>query len=128
MTINIYGTSFDATDALLAAGFWGEALGRSVNPEPRRSASLAVREGTATRRSCSTPYPRPSREEPGHLDLITDDFDTELARLRAWRHRTGRVCELDHPRRPRGKRVRSHPSLMASSWARADSRHAAAAA
>ena len=50
MSISIYGTSFDAADAAAIAAFWGEALGRPVNPGATRgSASLAAREGKTER-------------------------------------------------------------------------------
>jgi glyoxalase superfamily protein len=84
MSISIYGTSFDAADAAAIAAFWGEALGRPVNPgATRRSASLAAREGTGEPPIMFHGVPEPKTVKNRlHLDLITTDFDAELARLR----------------------------------------------
>src|ERR1700691_5619684 len=83
MSISIYGTSFDAADAAAIAAFWGEALGRAVNPGATRdSASLAAREGADEPSIMfhGVPEPKAGRTRR-HLDLITADFDAELARL-----------------------------------------------
>ena len=84
MGISIYGTSFDAADASIIAAFWGEALGRAVNPgATRESASLAPREGFDESPIMFHGVPEPKTvKNRVHLDLITTDFDTELARLR----------------------------------------------
>lgn len=84
MGISIYGTSFDAADAAAIAAFWGEALGRAVNPgADRESASLAPGEGTDEPPIMFHGVPEPKTvKNRVHLDLITADFDTELARLR----------------------------------------------
>ena len=84
MGISIYGTSFDAADAAVIAAFWGEALGRAVNPgATRESASLAAREGTDEPPIMFHGVPEPKTvKNRMHLDLITADFDTELTRLR----------------------------------------------
>jgi hypothetical protein len=85
MAICIYGTSFDAADAAAVAAFWAEVLGRSVNPgATKESASLAVgeRSGDTTIMFHAVPEGKVVKNRL-HLDLITDDFDTELARLRS---------------------------------------------
>jgi Glyoxalase-like domain len=84
MGISIYGTSFDAADASIIAAFWGEALGRPVKPGgTRESAALASREGTDEPPIMFHGVPEPKTvKNRVHLDLITADFDTELARLR----------------------------------------------
>jgi Glyoxalase-like domain len=83
MTINIYATSFDAVDAAAVATFWAEALGRELNPgASKESASLAVREDTGDLPILFHGVPETKTvKNCFHLDLITDDFDTELARL-----------------------------------------------
>ena len=84
MGISIYGTSFDAADAAVIAAFWGEALDRAVNPgATQESASLAPREGTDESPIMFHGVPEPKTVKNRlHLDLITTDFDAELARLR----------------------------------------------
>lgn len=83
MTINIYATSFDAVDAAAVAMFWAEALGRTVKPgASRESASVAARAGTDDLPILFHGVPETKAVKNRlHLDLITDDFDTELARL-----------------------------------------------
>jgi predicted enzyme related to lactoylglutathione lyase len=84
MTISIYATSVDAVDAAALATFWSEALGRDVSPAATtQSASLAAREGTGDRPILFHAVPEAKTvKNRVHLDLITDDFDAELARLR----------------------------------------------
>jgi predicted enzyme related to lactoylglutathione lyase len=84
MAINLYGTSFDAADAGEVAAFWAEALGRSVNPgATKESASLASRDGTGDTLIMFHAVPEAKAVKNRlHLDLVTDDFDTELARLK----------------------------------------------
>jgi hypothetical protein len=84
MTITIYATSFDASDAAAVAAFWAEALGRELGPDPsRESASVAAREGTDDRPILFHGVPETKAVKNRlHLDLITDDFDSELLRLR----------------------------------------------
>jgi hypothetical protein len=85
MAINLYGTSFDAADAAVAAAFWAEVLGRRVNlGATKESASLAVRDeaGDTLIMFHGVPEAKVVKNRL-HLDLITDDFHTELARLRS---------------------------------------------
>jgi glyoxalase superfamily protein len=84
MSISIYGTSFDAADAAAIAAFWAEALGRAVNPGATRdSASLAGGEGTNEPPILFHGVPEPKTVKNRlHLDLISTDFDADLARLR----------------------------------------------
>jgi hypothetical protein len=85
MTINIYATSFDAVDAAAVAAFWAQALGREVNSgATRESASLAVREDSRDQPILFHGVPEQKAVKNRlHLDLITDEFDAELARLRS---------------------------------------------
>lgn len=84
MAIKIYGTSFDAADAAAVASFWGEVLGRDVNPgATKESASLAVREGTGETPILFHGVPEEKTVKNRlHLDLVTQDFEVELARLK----------------------------------------------
>ena len=84
MSISIYGTSFDAADAAAIAAFWGEALGRTVNPgASSESASLAAGEGSGESPIMFHRVPEPKTVKNRlHLDLVAVDFDAELARLR----------------------------------------------
>ena len=85
MAISPYGTSFDAADAAVAAAFWAEVLGRSVNPGATKdSASLAVRDeaGDTLIMFHGVPEAKVVKNRL-HLDLISDNFDTDLARLRS---------------------------------------------
>ena len=84
MSISIYGTSFDAGDAAAIAGFWGKVLGRPVNPgATRASASLAAREGTEEPPIMFHGVPEQKTVKNRlHLDLISTDFDADLAQLR----------------------------------------------
>jgi hypothetical protein len=83
MSISIYGTSFDAADAAAIATFWAEALGRAVNPgATKESASLAASEGSDEPPIMFHRVPEPKTGKNRlHLDLVTADFDADLARL-----------------------------------------------
>jgi hypothetical protein len=83
MSISIYGTSFDAADAAAIAAFWAEVLGRTVNPGATgESASLAGSGGSDESPIMFHRVPEPKTAKNRlHLDLITTDFDAELARL-----------------------------------------------
>jgi Glyoxalase-like domain len=85
MSISIYGTSFDAEDAAAVAAFWGEALGRPVNPgATKESASLGASEGSDESPITFHRVPEPKRGKNRlHLDLISADFDADVARLLA---------------------------------------------
>ena len=85
MTITIYATSFDALDAAAVASFWAQALGRDVSPgATRESASVAPRQGSSEMPILFHGVPEDKTVKNRlHLDLLTDDFDAELARLRA---------------------------------------------
>jgi Glyoxalase-like domain len=85
MSISIYGTSFDAADAAAIAAFWGEALGRAVNPgATKESAALAAGEGGGESPITFHRVPEPKiGKNRLHLDLISADFDADLARLLA---------------------------------------------
>ena len=114
MAIRIYGTSFDSADAALAAPFWADVLGRRVNPgATKESASLVARDGSGDTPIMFHAVPETKVVKNRlHLDLVADDFDAELTRLRGLgppnspSSRTG-------PRSPtRRERVRPHPWLM----------------
>jgi Glyoxalase-like domain len=84
MSISIYATSFDAADAAAVAAFWAEALGRKVNPGATSdSASVAAGDGAGEVPLLFHGVPESKAVKNRlHLDLITTDFDAELARLR----------------------------------------------
>jgi Glyoxalase-like domain len=83
MSISIYGTSFDAADVAAIAAFWAEALGRTVNQgATSESASLAGGEGGDESPIMFHRVPEPKTVKNRlHLDLISADFDADLARL-----------------------------------------------
>jgi Glyoxalase-like domain len=85
VAISIYGTSFDALDASVLAAFWAATLGRDTNPgATKESASLTVRDATTDTPIMFHAVPETKTVKNRlHLDLITNDFDTEVARLRS---------------------------------------------
>ena len=85
MTTSLYATSFDAVDAAAAAAFWAKALGRELNGGATRElASLAAREGTSDLPILFHGVPEAKTVKNRlHLDLITGDFDAEIARLQS---------------------------------------------
>jgi hypothetical protein len=81
MTISIYATSVDAADAATLAAFWAAALGRDLNPgATRESASLAAATGDHPILFHGVPESKTMKNRL-HLDLVTTDFEIELARL-----------------------------------------------
>jgi hypothetical protein len=81
MTIGIYATSFDAADAATLAAFWAAALGRDLNPGATpESASLAATEDDHPVLFHGVPEAKTVKNRL-HLDLISADFETDLARL-----------------------------------------------
>ncbi len=83
MPISIYATSFDARDAAATAGFWAAALGRDVSDgATTESASVAAGPGPGETAILFHGVPEAKTAKNRlHLDLITAEFDTELARL-----------------------------------------------
>lgn len=83
MTTTIYGASFDAVNAESIAGFWGAVLGRPVNEGATRdSATLGSREGEQDTPILFHGVPETkSVKNRVHLDLISSEFDSDLARL-----------------------------------------------
>jgi hypothetical protein len=81
MAISIYATSFDAGDAATLAAFWAAALGRDLNAgATAESASLAAGNGHHPILFHGVPEAKTVKNRL-HLDLVTADFETELARL-----------------------------------------------
>ncbi|SOD72549.1 hypothetical protein SAMN05892883_1935 [Jatrophihabitans sp. GAS493] len=81
MTISIYATSFDAADAATLAAFWAAALGRDMNPGATpESASLPATDVDQPILFHGVPEAKTVKNRL-HLDLITKDFDIDLARL-----------------------------------------------
>jgi Glyoxalase-like domain len=68
----------------MVAAFWAETLGREVNPgATTESASIAAREGAGETLIMFHAVPEAKAVKNRlHLDLVTTDFDTELARLK----------------------------------------------
>jgi predicted enzyme related to lactoylglutathione lyase len=83
LSIEIYGTSFDAVHAAAAAEFWGAVLGRAVNQgATEQNASLAIRPNTPDTAIAFHAVPEgKSAKNRVHLDLATRAFDDELERL-----------------------------------------------
>jgi hypothetical protein len=81
MTITIYATSVDAADAATVAAFWASALGRDLNPgATRESATLAAADGNQPILFHGVSENKTVKNRL-HLDLISTDFDIDLARL-----------------------------------------------
>ncbi|MCW2529630.1 MAG: glyoxalase/bleomycin resistance/dioxygenase family protein [Pseudonocardiales bacterium] len=83
MSSNVFGITFDAQDAQLVAGFWAQALGRTV-ADGATSESAAVDADAAVPGSRIGFYRVPEGKTVKnrmHFDLITTDFDAEVDRL-----------------------------------------------
>jgi predicted enzyme related to lactoylglutathione lyase len=83
MSITIAGVTFDARDANAVATFWAKALGRTVADGANETAAAVAADP-------ANPGPRIGFQQVPedktvknrmHFDLVTGDFDAELARL-----------------------------------------------
>jgi predicted enzyme related to lactoylglutathione lyase len=85
MSSTVFGVSFDARDAQAIARFWAQALDRTVaDGATVDNATIDADPGAAGSRIAFHRVPEAkSLKNRLHLDLITGDFDSELARLTA---------------------------------------------
>lgn len=97
MSNTIIGLSIDAADAASLARFWADALGREV------TAGADARYAVVDIDPAATSVPRllfhqvpegKTLKNRLHLDLITTDFETEIARLTALG--ATRVQDVEH--------------------------------
>jgi predicted enzyme related to lactoylglutathione lyase len=83
MSSSVFGISFDAHDAQVAASFWAAALGRPL-ADGASSDNAAVSADPAIPGSRISFHRVPESKTVKnrmHLDLITTDFDAEVDRL-----------------------------------------------
>ncbi|GGF23063.1 VOC family protein [Subtercola lobariae] len=84
MATTLFGISYDAADAARTASFWAELLGRTVNPGATpESASIAPSDDPAAGPTLMFHQVLETKTVKNrvHLDLITTEFDDELARI-----------------------------------------------
>jgi hypothetical protein len=83
MTTSVIGLSIDCADPVTLAAFWANALGRPVNPGagPEYAAIDATDPAFGPRLAFhKVPEPKTVKNRL-HLDLVTDKFQVEIARL-----------------------------------------------
>jgi predicted enzyme related to lactoylglutathione lyase len=83
MSIAVFGITFDAANAKVAATFWAEALGRTLSGDADES-SAAVEADPAVPGSRIGFRRVPEGKQVKnrmHFDLVTADFDAEVQRL-----------------------------------------------
>jgi predicted enzyme related to lactoylglutathione lyase len=84
MVTTFFGAAFDAGDAARMASFWSKVLGRDV--DEGASSENAFISATCPELGPRLAFHRVPEEKVAknrfHPDLITTDYDTELARLR----------------------------------------------
>jgi predicted enzyme related to lactoylglutathione lyase len=84
MVTTFFGAAFDAGDAARLASFWSAVLGRAVDEGASRE--NAVISATTPELGPRIAFHRVPEEKVAknrfHPDLITTDYDTELARMR----------------------------------------------
>lgn len=83
MSSKVLAVSFDAQDPRVAAGFWAEALGRTV-ADGADSDNAAVNADPTVPGSRVSFHRVPESKTVKnrmHFDLITSDFDAEISRL-----------------------------------------------
>jgi hypothetical protein len=83
MNLSVLGLSIDCTDPLSQAEFWSEVLGRPVNPGANgQDAAIDPTSPSSGPRLAFHKVPEAKTVKNRlHLDLITDEFDTESKRL-----------------------------------------------
>ena len=83
MTTSVIGLSIDCADPVGLARFWSEALGRPVNPgaDASNAAIDATDAASGPRLSFHQVPERKTVKNRLHLDLRTDQFETESKRL-----------------------------------------------
>ena len=85
MTTSVIALSIDCADARALAAFWSQVLGRPVNPgADAESAAIDATDPASGPRLTFHRVPEPKTVKNRlHLDLRTDDFETESKRLAA---------------------------------------------
>jgi hypothetical protein len=84
MSNSLFGVAIDCADALTLARFWADVLGRQVAEDSTAEHAVLLADGTDS--GCLivvfnvVPEPK-SVKNRLHLDLISDTFDAETARL-----------------------------------------------
>ncbi|MEV0039656.1 MULTISPECIES: VOC family protein [unclassified Streptomyces] len=83
MSISVFAVTFDAHDAKATAAFWAEALGRTVDTgADETQATVAADPAVPGSRIGFRQVPEDKTvKNRMHFDLVTDDFDAEVARL-----------------------------------------------
>jgi hypothetical protein len=83
MSSTVFGVSYDAADAKVAASFWAAALSRSVGDgADAYSAVVETADPASGPRIGFRRVPEPKTvKNRMHFDLITPDFPSELERL-----------------------------------------------
>ena len=83
MTTSVIGLSIDCADPVALAGFWSAALRRPVNPGANaESAAIDATDPASGPRLSFHKVPEPKTVKNRlHLDLRTDQFETESKRL-----------------------------------------------
>lgn len=83
MSNTVYGLSIDVRDARAVATFWAEVLGRTVadGADTDNAAITADPDAAGSRIGFHRVPEDKSVKNRLHLDLITTDFNNELARL-----------------------------------------------
>lgn len=81
--IRVHGLSVDCGDAAALASFWSQVLGRPVNPgATAQNAAIDATESAPGPRLAFHQVPEGKTVKNRlHLDLVTPDYDAELARL-----------------------------------------------
>ncbi len=83
MTTSVIGLSIDCSDAVTLAGFWSGVLGRPVNPgADAENAAIDTTDPASGPRLAFHKVPEPKTVKNRlHLDLRTDEYETESERL-----------------------------------------------
>jgi len=83
MTTSVIGLSIDCSDAVTLAGFWSGVLGRPVNPgADAENAAIDATDPASGPRLAFHKVPEPKTVKNRlHLDLRTDQYETESQRL-----------------------------------------------
>jgi deazaflavin-dependent oxidoreductase (nitroreductase family) len=85
MTTAVLGLSIDCADAAALAGFWSQVLGRPVNPgADTENAAIDATSPASGPRLAFHRVPEPKTVKNRlHLDLLSDQFETDSKRLTA---------------------------------------------
>jgi predicted enzyme related to lactoylglutathione lyase len=81
MSTTLFGLSYDTTDAATVATFWAGVLGTAVEPGATMEHAVVPASGTFPRIGFHRVPEGKTVKNRMHSDLLTDDFETESARL-----------------------------------------------